>query len=242
MAETGYILVGFFVVSLLAGTVTGLVHHKALARGITVFYVAVHIAFSGYAWLHLGETVLDYFTFDPLGVLLLSILSILTITTVYHGFIYVKDARPRVFAIYHGALIALVASMSGAYLANGMTTVWIFVEATTLAVAALIYHDRTQMALEATWKYVFVCSVGIALAYLGILFLGFTVHDARLLHLSFGSITEIARMANPLYLKIAFIFVLVGYSTKMGLFPMHTVTVDAHTVSPPPSAPSSPPP
>jgi hydrogenase-4 component F len=124
--------------------------------------------------------------------------------------------------------------MSGAYLANGMTTVWIFVEATTLAVAALICHDRTSIALEATWKYVFVCSLGIALAYLGILFLGFTVHDARLLHLSFDSISEIARMANPLYLKVAFVFVLVGYSTKMGLFPMHTVTVDAHTVAPPP--------
>jgi hydrogenase-4 component F len=76
--------------------------------------------------------------------------------------------------------------------------------------------------------------VGIALAYLGILFLGFTVHDARLLHLSFSSVIEIAKMANPLYLKIAFIFVLVGYSTKMGLFPMHTVTVDAHTVAPAP--------
>ena len=133
MSEPGYILVGFFVVSFLMAAVAGLVHHKLLARIVTVFYVAVHIAFSGYCWLHLGETVLGYFTFDPLGVLLLSILSILTITTVYHGFIYVKDAKPRVYAIYHAALIALVAAMSGAYLANGMTTVWIFVEATTLA-------------------------------------------------------------------------------------------------------------
>lgn len=234
MTEAGYILVGFFGISLLSGAIVGLVHNKRLARILTILYTLLHLSFSGYCWLHLNETVLDYFTFDPLGVLLLSILSILTITTVYHGFIYVKNSKPRVYAIYHAALIALIAAMSGAYLANGMTTVWIFVEATTLAVAALIYHDRTPMALEATWKYVFVCSIGIALAYLGILFLGFTVHDARLLHLSFNSITEIARMANPLYLKIAFVFVLVGYSTKMGLFPMHTVTVDAHTVSPPP--------
>jgi hydrogenase-4 component F len=152
MSEGGYFLVGFFAISLLSGTIVGLVHSKPLARILTMFYVAVHIAFSGYAWLNLGETVLDYFTFDPLGVLLLSILSILTVTTVYHGFIYVKDAKPRIYAIYHAALIALVAAMSGAYLANGMTTVWIFVEATTLAVAALIYHDRTAMALEATWK------------------------------------------------------------------------------------------
>ncbi len=214
--------------------VAGLVHVKALTRAITIVFTMMHLGFTLYCWMHPGETALDFFTFDSLGVLLLSVLSLLTVTTVYHGFIYVKDDNPRTYSIYHAALIVLVLAMTGAYLANGMTVVWIFVEATTLAVAALIYHDRTPLALEATWKYVFVCSVGIALAYIGILFLGFTVHDARLLHLSFDSITGIARLANPLYLKIAFVFVLTGYSTKMGLFPMHTVTVDAHTVAPAP--------
>lgn len=234
MTDPSTILIGFFILSVIIAAVTGLVHSKPLARTLTILFTAMHLAFTAYCWLHLGETALDFFTFDPLGVLLLSILSILTVTTVYHGFIYVKNDPPRAYAIYHAALIALVFAMSGAYLANGMTIVWIFVEATTIAVAALIYHDRTPAALEATWKYIFVCSVGIALAYIGILFLGFTVHDARLLHLSFDSISGIARLANPLYLKIAFVFVLIGYSTKMGLFPMHTVTVDAHTVAPAP--------
>ena len=234
MNSPGNILILFFLVSFLSGGMVMLFRNKTLIKAITILFVAVHVAFTLYCWVHIDETVFGYFTFDRIGVLLLSILSILTITTVYHGFIYVKNDSPEVYAIYHTALIALVTAMSGAYLANGMTIVWIFVEATTLAVAALIYHDRTAMALEATWKYVFVCSVGIALAYIGILFLGFTVNDARLLHLSFASVSEIARMADPLYLKIAFVFILVGYSTKMGLFPMHTVTVDAHTVAPPP--------
>jgi len=234
MTEAAHIFILFFAISMVTGLLVGLIHSKALARALTSFYALVHIAFTVFCWMHRGETVLDYFTFDTLGLVLQSVLSVLTVTTVYHGFIYVRNNTPRTYAIYHAALIALIASMTGAYLANGMTTVWIFVEATTLAVAALIYHDRTAIALEATWKYVFVCSIGIALAYIGILFLGFTVRDARLLHLSFSSITEIARLANPLYLKIAFVFVLVGYSTKMGLFPMHTVTVDAHTVAPPP--------
>ena len=207
---------------------------KALVRFIMVIYLVIHVGFTLFCWFHLDETLFEFFTLDALGVLLLSVLSLLSITTVIHGFIYLKNDPSRHYLLYHVALLALITAMSGAYLANGMTTVWIFVEATTLAVAALIYHDRTPVALEATWKYIFVCSVGIALAYLGILFLGFTVHDARLLHLSFGSVTEIAKMANPLYLKIAFIFVLVGYSTKMGLFPMHTVTIDAHSVAPPP--------
>lgn len=230
----GVILIVFFGSAVLLTILASLIRPKSWVRAVTIGFTLLHVAFTGFGWLNLNKTILNYFTFDPLGMLLLSILSLLTITTVYHGFIYVRDASPSVYSIYHAALIALVISMSGAYLANGMTTVWIFVEATTLAVAALIYHDRTPVALEATWKYVFVCSVGIALAYLGILFLGFTVQDARMLHLSFDRITEIAQLANPLYLKIAFIFILVGYSTKMGLFPMHTVTVDAHTVAPPP--------
>jgi hydrogenase-4 component F len=234
MIETTFIFILFFALSLLMGMAAGLVRLKAVTRAVTSLYSLIHVAFTVFCWFHRGETVFGYFTFDSLGLLLLSVLSLLTITTVYHGFIYLQKDPPRTYSIYHAALIALIASMSGAYLANGMTIVWIFVEATTLAVAALIYHERTAVALEATWKYVFVCSVGIALAYIGILFLGFTVRDARLLHLSFSSVTEIARLANPLYLKIAFVFVLVGYSTKMGLFPMHTVTVDAHTVAPPP--------
>lgn len=234
MIDAEKILILFFGVSLLAAIFAGVLRQKVIVRAITLLYVFVHLSFTTFCWFHLGETVFDFFTLDHLGVLLLSVLSLLSLTTVYHGFIYVKNDPPRHYSIYHAALIALIAAMSGAYLANGMTTVWIFVEATTLAVAALIYHDRTAIALEATWKYIFVCSVGIALAYLGILFLGFTVHDTRLLHLSFTNITAIAKMANPLYLKIAFVFVLVGYSTKMGLFPMHTVTVDAHTVAPPP--------
>jgi len=234
MIDPKYILIGFFILSSFAGLSVVIFRNKIFTRIMTIIFVIVHIGFTIFCWYNIDATIIDYFTLDRIGVLLLTILSVLTVTTVYHGFIYLEKDPPRTFAIYHTALIALVTAMSGAYLANGMTIVWIFVEATTLAVAALIYHDRTALSLEATWKYVFVCSVGIALAYLGILFLGFTVHDARLLHLSFASVTDIARLANPLYLKIAFVFVFVGYSTKMGLFPMHTVTVDAHTVAPPP--------
>ena len=184
--------------------------------------------------MNIGKTELSYFTFDKLGVLLLSVLSLLTFTTIYHGFIYLKDETPRRHSIYHAALILLIFAMAGAYLANGVIVVWIFVEATTLSVAALIYHDRTAMALEATWKYFFVCSIGITLAYIGILFLGFTVSGSQILQLSFSELSKISIQADPLYLKIAFIFIFVGYSTKMGLFPMHTVTIDAHSVSPPP--------
>ena len=224
----------FFIISIFSAILIIILKNKTVTRIITIAFALLHICFTIYCWINLNKTELSYFTFNSPGVLLLSVLTVLAIPTIYHGFIYASGDDVKKFNIYHSALIALMTFMSGAYLANGMTVLWIFVEATTLAVAALIYHDRTEMALEATWKYVFICSTGIALAYLGILFLGFIYGRGDAANLSFTSLAGIIHEANPMYLKIAFIFVLVGFSTKMGLFPMHTVTIDAHSVAPPP--------
>jgi len=224
----------FFIISLLSGVAVLLFKNRILTKAMTLLYAFSLAGITIYAWLNIGSTELGYFTFDSTGVLFLTVLAALAIQTIYHGFIYTSVDNVWKFNIYHAALIALMTFMTGAYLANGMTVLWIFVEATTLAVAALIYHDRTEAALEATWKYVFICSTGIALAYLGILFLGFIYGREDAASLSFDSLSGIISQANPLYLKIAFVFVVIGFSTKMGLFPMHTVTIDAHSVAPPP--------
>ncbi|NLA24451.1 MAG: hydrogenase 4 subunit F, partial [Bacteroidales bacterium] len=133
---------------------------------------------------------------------------------------------------YHAALIGLITAITGAYLANEATVVWILVEATTLFASVLIIHEQTKYALEATWKYIFLCSVGIAFAYMGILFLGLSLSDGY--NLSFAALAKSAASANPLYLKIAFVFIFIGYSTKMEIFPMHTVGIDANSVAPTP--------
>lgn len=224
----------FFILSGLLSASLAFSRGKMLTRILTLTYAAVLILFTVYAWTSLNETELTWFTYDSTAVLLLTVLTVLTLPTIYHGFIYTKDDSTKRYNIYHSGLIALMTFMAGAYLANTMTVLWIFVEATTLAVAVLIYHDRTEIALEATWKYVFICSTGIALAYLGILFLGFIYGRGDAPNLTFDSFSLVISTANPLYLKISFIFVLVGFSTKMGLFPMHTVTIDAHSVAPPP--------
>ncbi len=228
------ILLLFFILSFLFCGLILLFRNKALTRILVISYAFIHIALTIYGYININKTELAYFTFTSTGVLLLAVLSILVIPVIYHGFIYTSRNEIKRYNIYHAALVALITFMSGAYLANGMTVLWIFVEATTLAVAALIYHDRTDTALEATWKYVFICSVGISLAYLGILFLGFIYGRGDAASLSFSSLENILKEANPMYLKIAFVFVVIGFSTKMGLFPMHTVTIDAHSVAPPP--------
>ena len=224
----------FFIISALLIASAFMFRNRAVTRILTLTHAVLLILFTAFAWTRLNETELAYFTFDSTGVLLLTVLAILSLPTIYHGFIYTTDDTTKRYNIYHAGLMALMTFMAGAYLANTMTVLWIFVEATTLAVAVLIYHDRTEMALEATWKYVFICSTGIALAYLGILFLGFIYGRGDAPNLSFESFSLVISNASPLYLKISFIFVLVGFSTKMGLFPMHTVTIDAHSVSPPP--------
>lgn len=228
------ILLSFFILSILIVLTIILIKNKLYTKICSLLFSLLLLSISVYSWINIGKTELEYFTFDNLGALLLSVLSLLTFTTLYYGFIYLKDETPKRHAIYHAALIVLIVSMTGAYLANGVIVIWIFVEATTLSVAALIYHDRTASSLEATWKYFFVCSIGITLAYIGIIFLGFTVNGNEIMYLSFEKLSHISIQAEPLYLKIAFIFIFVGYSTKMGLFPMHTVTIDAHSVAPPP--------
>lgn len=224
----------FFILSLTLSGVTLLSRSRWLTRVLVLAFSSLLLAITVHAWINRGNTELIWFTYDSTAVLLLTVLALLTLPTVYHGLIYTRDDTVKRLNIYHSGLIALMTFMAGAYLANTMTVLWIFVEATTLAVAVLIYHDRTEVALEATWKYVFICSTGIALAYLGILFLGFIYGRGDAPSLSFSSFSQVISEANPLYLKIAFIFVLVGFSTKMGLFPMHTVTIDAHSVAPPP--------
>jgi hydrogenase-4 component F len=199
-------------------------------------FLGIQTTLTLFGFFHTGETQLLYFTFDHTGLIFLSILTFLSFYTVYYSFSYLKKtgSLKNRQGVYFGALIMLSVSMTGVYLANNAGLLWVLIEATTLAVSLLIYHERSALSLEATWKYLFVCSVGAALAFVGILFLGMLLDKAGSQDLSFGLFPLSLKIADPLWLKIIFLFILVGFSTKMGLFPMQTITVDAHTVAPPP--------
>ncbi|MBI4351308.1 MAG: NADH dehydrogenase FAD-containing subunit, partial [Elusimicrobia bacterium] len=104
-------------------------------------------------------------------------------------------------------------------------------EATTLLSAPLIYFHRSRRSLEATWKYLLICSVGIALALMGSLFLGAAgLRSGAGLDLD-ALLLKGALLDKPL-LKAAFLFLFVGYGTKMGLAPFHTWLPDAHSEAP----------
>jgi hydrogenase-4 component F len=211
-----------------------MVRRMEIAKILMLVFILVQWVFNGYVLLNAGKTELVYFTYDPEGVLFLGLLTIVSTAAVIQGFPYFTGTVRRHFGYYYAALTGLIAFITGAYLANDITLVWILVEATTLTASVLIYSERTVHALEATWKYIFICSVGIAMAYMGILFVSLSMKGTGMNGLTFAGLASVAPGLDPVYLKIAFLFVLTGYSTKMELFPMHTVGIDANSVALPP--------
>jgi hydrogenase-4 component F len=189
-----------------------------------------------YMCFHFRLEALGYFTADASALLMLIVLSILTTTSSYHSVGYLKHhvSSMRVQSIYYSAFCILVMAQTGVFLSSHIALTWVFVELTTFAATMLIFHERTEYAIEAAWKYLFVCSIAITFAFIGILFLSISAQEAGALDLSYKSLLLHAGAFNPFWLKLAFLFILVGFSAKMGLFPMHTVCVDAHTVAPPP--------
>ncbi|CAJ1500439.1 proton-conducting transporter membrane subunit [[Mycobacterium] kokjensenii] len=132
---------------------------------------------------------------------------------------------------------AFLAAMALAVSANNIGVVWIAVEATTVVTAFLVGHHRTRAALEATWKYVMVCSVGITIAFLGTVLLHFaSLHagaggeDA----LDLDVLAAHAGGLDPSVARLAGVLLLIGYGAKMGLAPFHTWLADAHSQAPAP--------
>ncbi len=140
-------------------------------------------------------------------------------------------------AFFAGCVLLLLGTTTLAILSLHTGVFWMALEATTLASAPLISYQRSSRSLEAAWKYLLICSVGIAIALVGNTALAVsTAFDAatQSTPLTFHALAERADLLHPVWLKIAFAFILVGYGTKMGLAPMHTWLPDAYSESPSP--------
>jgi hydrogenase-4 component F len=141
--------------------------------------------------------------------------------------------RSRPEAVFTGCMLLFLASMTVVILARHFGLQWVAVEATTLASAPLIYFHRNRRSLEAAWKYLLICSVGIALALVGVFCLALASPQI-IRHLTVDALIARAGDLNPRWLKLAFLFLLVGYGTKMGLAPLHNWLPDAHSEAPSP--------
>src|SRR5579883_3425983 len=121
-------------------------------------------------------------------------------------------------------------------LSNNLGVLWIAIEGTTLASLFLVSFYRTPEALEAAWKYVIVGSVGIALALFGTILAYYSAVQVLgpTYDLAWSVLPPVAARLNPGVMRLAFIFIVVGFGTKAGLAPMHTWLPDAHSEAPSP--------
>lgn len=171
---------------------------------------------------------------DPLGLLLLGLCSALFLGCSVYGVEYLGRRPERDNRLFTACLLFMQASASVVAASRHLGILWVAMEAATLAAGPLIHFKRSDRSLEATWKYLIMGSVGIGLALLGTFFLALAATGpnggANALHLD--ALLAQGPALSPSWLKGAFIFILVGYGTKMGLAPLHSWKPDAYGEAP----------
>jgi len=204
---------------------------------LIILFGILQVAFTLNVCSNYRSVVLQYFTFDSLGLLLLVALTIVAIPALFHSYLYLvrHDETPQSRAIYFSAIVFLITSISAAYLANHIAVIWIFTEMTTLSASMLIYHHRNKLALEGTWKYVFICAISITFVFIGILFLSLALQHAGSNDLSFANLMLYKDQLNPFWLRLSFLFIFTGFTAKLGLVPMYTAGIDAKDKAPAPA-------
>ncbi|NLY82495.1 MAG: hydrogenase [Clostridiales bacterium] len=170
---------------------------------------------------------------DPVGKIILLNVSILYLVCSFYAAGYLQyrlENKNRIFVACFVAFIGIFTLVCWSY---NLGVMWISIEATTLITAPLIYFNKSTQSIEATWKYLMVGSVGIALALLGTFFLAYSAivggTDASM---DFYYLLKNGGTLNKGWLQAAFILLLIGYGTKMGLAPMHTWKPDAYGEAP----------
>jgi len=211
---------------------------KAVGRWSLIGTGAIHLVLSLILWDTRPKAVFDqYFAVTPEGLLSLLVISLLFFLISIYTVSYLKESEIHTENVFTGFMLLFLSTMTMVTVSDHIMVLWIAIEATTLASAPLIYTHRSSASLEATWKYVLICSVGIAMALLGSVLITLSMDIGNVdVALSFSAITGVAGKLDPFWLKAGFVFILVGYGTKMGLAPMHTWLPDAHSEAPSPAS------
>jgi hydrogenase-4 component F len=170
---------------------------------------------------------------DPPGRVVLGLISVLFAVCALYAVGYLRARADRPSRVFCAALLVFLGMMTFITWTSHLALMWVAVEATTLASAPLLYFNRNARSLEATWKYLVVGSVGIALALLGSFFLGYAAtKSGPEPSLLFADLVRNASAFAKPWLHAGFVLLAVGYGTKMGLAPMHTWKPDAYGEAP----------
>jgi len=226
----------YFILTVVMSGMMILLKNRTFNLVAILLFALVQAGVTVYANLNFDTTDAMFFRYDSLGILLTGVLAALTPITFYHSYLYLKRYSPALSqqSIYWAALIVLIASITGAYFAENVALLWVCVEVTTLCVTVLIFHSRSKTSLEASWKYLFISSVGVAIAFMGILFLTAVSVESGPKSLDFTDLVRNSQSMNSTWLKIAFLLVLAGFSIKLSIFPLFAAAIDAKTIAPSP--------
>ncbi len=183
----------------------------------------------------------QFFYVDALGAIVMLIIACVGLAATIYSVEYLRqETAKNIIGLtrvrqYFVLLNLFLAAMFLAVTASSPIFTWISIEATTLSTAFLISFYNKPSAMEAAWKYLIINSVGLLLGFFGTL-LYFTSSSQAIGSgpISWQLITANASLLNPMIAKIALIFALIGYGTKVGLAPMHTWLPDAHSKAPAP--------
>ena len=175
----------------------------------------------------------EWLVLDPIGKIVLINVSVLYLLCSFYAIGYLHHRKERPNRVFTACLLAFIGLLSLVIWSRHMGIMWVAIEGTTLMTAPLIYFNNSPRSIEATWKYLMVGSVGIALALLGTFFLAYSSLQGGLsATLDFRVFLENGPMLSKPWLRAAFILLLIGYGTKMGLAPMHTWKPDAYGEAP----------
>ncbi|MEJ5273525.1 MAG: proton-conducting transporter membrane subunit [Spirochaetota bacterium] len=188
-----------------------------------------HTQFSNF-YLILDSKYLEKFIFlDDFSIFFSIITSVLFFVSSISSINKIIFMREKNFSLFSSFMILFLVSLFGVIFAQNLIVLWVFIEATTLTSAILIYQDKTKHSLEAAWKYLFICSIGIAISFVGIVFISLAFNSSSL---SFIDLLPLKEIANPFWLELGFCFILIGFGTKAGLAPTHAWLPDAHSEAP----------
>jgi hydrogenase-4 component F len=175
----------------------------------------------------------DWLAFDPLARALLPAVSLLFLVCACYGvpYLHLRSERPN--RVFVALLLTVLGLLSAGHQARHLGLLWIATEAVTLAAVPLLHFNGTPRAFEATWKYLLVGGTGIALSLLGSFCLGYaSLHGGGVGDLTFTALTAQGTALSRPWVLAAWVLLLVGYGTKMGLAPMHTWKPDAYGEAP----------